>query len=584
LLWRVLISTSLAVTAVFAFTGWMVQRYAANVSEHSLEEEIRTSLQAYQSLWSARVHNLISISKVFSSMSDVRSAFMTRDRATIRDTAAQLWSQVSDQDASFLVLDPTGEVIASLGGDPGFSIAVPQMRAVLAQFPRQVYGYARRGSRLYYFVFTPVYVQAGTDQGLLNVLLVAFDIDKRLALALKQSTNGSDFAFVSCGDVIAATLPLVNAADLSSRKDTQNRARRVKIHRSDYLLVGTDLKDVSGNVTGELYIIRSFAGPKQVLWELQRNVGLFWGMAIVLALSLTYISSRRVLEPVKRLDRAAEEVARRNYDYRVPVETDDELGRLALTFNSMCDSIQRAREDLIHQERIATIGRLASSIVHDLRNPLAAIYGGAEMLVDADLSPEQQQRLAGNIYSASRRIQELLQELLDVSRSQKTPLETFNLRDICKSVQEESQRTAALRDVLIEIEIPEHIEVKGARDRLERVFLNLINNASDAMPEGGSIRITAGETDGNITISVEDTGPGIPEEAWAKLFQPFASFRKKNGLGLGLALSRQTLLEHGGDLWAEKTTAGARFIMRLPSGACFQDRYKTDQFVTAEPK
>ena len=117
-----LLSTSIAVTAVFAVTGWMVQRYAANVSQHSLEEEIRTSLQAYQSLWSARVHNLTAISRIVSSMSDVRSAFLTRDRATIRDTAEQLWSQVSEQDANFLVLDPTGEVIASLGGDPAFSV------------------------------------------------------------------------------------------------------------------------------------------------------------------------------------------------------------------------------------------------------------------------------------------------------------------------------------------------------------------------------------------------------------------------------------------------------------------------------
>ena len=92
------------------------------------------------------------------------------------------------------------------------------------------------------------------------------------------------------------------------------------------------------------------------------------------------------------------------------------MGRLARTFNNMCASIRQAREDLIRQERISTIGRLSGSIVHDLRNPLAAIYGGAEMLVDADLPPSHVKRLAGNIYRASRRIQELLQDLLNVSR------------------------------------------------------------------------------------------------------------------------------------------------------------------------
>ena len=84
----------------------------------------------------------------------------------------------------------------------------------------------------------------------------------------------------------------------------------------------------------------------------------------------------------------------------------------------MCDSIQRARNELIRQERISTIGRLTSSIVHDLRNPLAAIYGGAEVLVDSDLPPAQAQRLANSIYRASRRIQELLQDLVNISRGE----------------------------------------------------------------------------------------------------------------------------------------------------------------------
>src|SRR5581483_5995361 len=109
LLWRILVSTSLAVTAVFALTGWMVQRYAAAVSQRSLEEEVRTSLQAYESLWGSKVHNMTAVSRIMSSMSDVRAAFLTGDQATIRDTAEQLWSQVSDQGASFLVFEPPGK-------------------------------------------------------------------------------------------------------------------------------------------------------------------------------------------------------------------------------------------------------------------------------------------------------------------------------------------------------------------------------------------------------------------------------------------------------------------------------------------
>jgi len=186
LLWRILLSTSIALTVLFGLTGWVVQSYAGRVSEHSLEEEVRTSLQAYEALWSTRAHNLASISRIIGSMSDVRAAFATRDKATIRDMAAQLWSEASD-DAAFLVLEPTGEVITSLGGEsPDLALTKGIMQTAAATFPKQVSGYVTRGRHLYYVVLTPVYVQAAQGQALLNVLVVASDIDDKLAYGLKE--------------------------------------------------------------------------------------------------------------------------------------------------------------------------------------------------------------------------------------------------------------------------------------------------------------------------------------------------------------------------------------------------------------
>jgi signal transduction histidine kinase len=566
LLVRILLATSLAVTVVFALAGWMVQQYAARVSNRGIEEEVRTSLEAYQALWSTRVRNLTSISRIISSMSDVRAAFMTRDRATIRDTAEQLWSQISEQDANFLVLDPTGAVITSLGGDPEFSIGSGLLRTALQRFPNQVAGYVQHSSHLFYVVFTPVYVQSGDGQALLNILLVAFGIDDQLASSLKHSTHGSDFAFVASNRVIASTLPGVTPAILNARNQSAGGLNHITLHDWDYLSLGADLPDPAGKVIGQLFIIRSAEGAQAILMDLQRNVAMFWGLAILVALGVTFLLARRILRPVHRLDRAAEEVIRRNYSCRVPVETNDELGRLAMTFNTMCESIQEAREELVRQEQIATIGRLSSSIVHDLRNPLAAVYGGAEMLVDADLTPEQRQRLAGSIYMASRRIQELLKELVDVSRAKSHPFEACKLSDVVADALQSALQNAGGQSAEIDANVPEEIWITGDRDRLQRVFVNLIDNAMDAMPDGGKIKIRAHAEHSVAVIEVEDSGRGIAEEAWPKLFQPFASFGKKNGLGLGLALSRQTLLDHAGDLWADKRngSAGARFFIRIP--------------------
>ena len=99
---------------------------------------------------------------------------------------------------------------------------------------------------------------------------------------------------------------------------------------------------------------------------------------------------------------------------------------------------------------------------------------------------------------------------------------------------------------------------------MERAFVNLISNALEAMPDGGEVRITAGLEDGWALVQVTDNGPGISPEIRSQLFQPFVS-GKRNGLGLGLALSRQTVLDHGGDMWVEsKPGQGARFCFRLP--------------------
>jgi two-component system NtrC family sensor kinase len=231
----------------------------------------------------------------------------------------------------------------------------------------------------------------------------------------------------------------------------------------------------------------------------------------------------------------------------------------------MCASIRQAREDLIRQERISTIGRLSGSIVHDLRNPLAAIYGGSEMLVDADLPPSHVKRLAGNIYRASRRIQELLQDLLNVSRGKSGAPEACRLREVASAACDSLAAMADSQNVTITLAVPPEIEVPVERNRIERAFVNLIANALEAMPEGGAVRITATLQDGAAVVQVEDNGPGIAPAIRSQLFQPFVSAGKRNGLGLGLALSRQAVLEHGGDMWVESAPGhGARFSFRLP--------------------
>src|SRR5262249_46819914 len=208
LLWKILLSTSVALTALFAVTGWIVQNHVINTTTSSLEEEVASSFQAYESLWKSRAENLGRVSLLLSTMPSVRAAFSTGNEPTIRDTARELWAKISDENALFLVTDPKGRVIASLGGVPGssFSRDLPVVGAAASQFPRQATGFMTRDGHLFQIAVTPVYVESLRGQALLNVLVAGYAIDHLVAQQFKESTGGSEFLFLSGNNVIASTL------------------------------------------------------------------------------------------------------------------------------------------------------------------------------------------------------------------------------------------------------------------------------------------------------------------------------------------------------------------------------------------
>jgi signal transduction histidine kinase len=562
LLWKILIPISLVMTIVFAVTGWLVERSVVSTTYASVEQEAKASFQAYESLWKARADRLASVSQILSTMSDVRRAFGTQDQATIRDTAGELWSKVDTEDAFFLVSDAQGTVIASLGAPATFvpQDDLPMVRVARARFPEQARGFVQKADQLFQVVITPVYVQSVGGSALLDILVAGYKVDNKVAEGLKRSTGGSEYIFTSRDNVITSTLGRKATAAIMPELLRNPNASQV----SDYLPLPTLLPDVAGAPVGQLFILRSLAGARARLSALRRQILVLWLLALMAALAVTYLVARKIMQPVAELDRAAAEIAKQNYDYRINVYSQDELGRLAETFQSMCESIRAAREELIRRERIETIGQLSTSIVHDLRNPLAAIYAGAEMLVDSNLPEEQTRRLAKNIYRASRGIQDMLQELLDVVRGKSGGSEMCSLREVIAAAWDSVAPVAENRKIELIAEVPDNLECSMERARMERVFSNLFENAIEAMRSGGRISIGSEANGENILVRVEDSGPGINPALRGRLFQPFVTAGKKNGLGLGLALSRQTLLDHGGDLWLDADGPGARFCLRLP--------------------
>jgi len=219
----------------------------------------------------------------------------------------------------------------------------------------------------------------------------------------------------------------------------------------------------------------------------------------------------------------------------------------------------------IAPERSGSIpAAVAVAIVHDLRNPLTAIHGCAEMLIDSKLSQPQVQRIAQNMYGASVRMRELLEEFLQRCRGTEKGRESCDLRELVADAVEAIGHTAEVQSVRILRDIPTGLKIVVDGHRVRRVLVNLLVNALEAMPDGGTLRISAVSEPHAVMIKVRDTGPGIAPEIQGRLFQPFATAGKAGGIGLGLATSRQAILDHGGNMWAESSERGACFAFRLP--------------------
>ena len=226
----------------------------------------------------------------------------------------------------------------------------------------------------------------------------------------------------------------------------------------------------------------------------------------------------------------------------------------------------RLRQEALAAERLAAVGRVAASVAHDLRSPLGGILRSAEFLARPELSPATREKLSQAVVSLARRLLNTTQGILDYTRGGKLPLR----RAPCSL-------TAFLDDVLTVLEVDfsdRGIEVvRDCRyqgevvmdaDRMAQVVYNIAANARDAMPDGGTFTVTTRRAGERVELRFSDTGPGIPEELRDRIFEPFFTYGKREGAGLGLAIARRIVEEHGGELWVEgREGEGATFVVAL---------------------
>jgi signal transduction histidine kinase len=316
-----------------------------------------------------------------------------------------------------------------------------------------------------------------------------------------------------------------------------------------------------------LWVLKSFDQATAFLSSLNELL-LALGLAAVLAGSmLVFLISHTFTRPLENLVAGVRALEQGDYAYPLQARGGDEVAEVTGTFDRMRKNLQKTHRELLDAERLATIGRMASSISHDLRHSLAAVMANAEFLCESNLTPGQREDLYAEIRIAVNQMTDLIESLLEFSRTRESLRPSYG--DVRSAVDRAVQGVKAHPEFQrIRIRISAVGSTEGWFDfkKLERALLNLLLNACEVVPAGsGKIDIHLRRKGESLEIRIEDNGPGIAEAVRDRLFEPFVSHGKENGTGMGLTVVQKILQDHGGDVAVEQTSAsGTTFRINIP--------------------
>ncbi|TKJ30117.1 MAG: hypothetical protein CEE40_06200 [Chloroflexi bacterium B3_Chlor] len=300
-------------------------------------------------------------------------------------------------------------------------------------------------------------------------------------------------------------------------------------------------------------------------------------VALLVSIGIAFLIARSIARPLQRIAAATEEIARGNYDEQLNITSPEEVRRLANSFNLMVREVkssQQAQRDFV------------ANVSHDLKTPLTSIQGFSQAILDGAAADEGARRRAAQvIHEEADRMARLVDDLLDLARIEAGQIvmarDSVALSQLLQECTEKMALCAEQGEVTLEAESDEGLVVKADRDRLAQVIHNLLDNALKHTPAGGRISLAArtvleavgkpGRQRGGVAeITVSDTGAGIPAEDLSRVFERFyrgdkSRTKEGRGAGLGLAIAREIILAHGGDIRAESVVGlGTKFTITLP--------------------
>jgi signal transduction histidine kinase len=565
---KFLLSLILTTTVLMGTVLFIVQNYLRIHARSEIEEALRDSVGTFQQFDLQQQRELAQSAGLLADLPNLRALMTTQDAPTIQDASADLWKLINSD--MFLLADRTGKVMALHTSAPGYGQEAAQSSLSQTLQSKQSRDWWFSDGHLYNVYLRPVYFGESRNNVVLGVLAVGFEVDKRLADAVARIAS-CQVAFRHGKYLVASTLLPIQQRDLNERARLTSTRELLKSNEVDLggeLFLATSMElSPKGSLPVILTVLKSYDAETLYMREMNR---LLLGVGLVAFLAgswLIFLISVTFTRPLATLVSGVHALEKGDFEYPLEIRSRDEIAELTTVFDKMRRSLQKTQQDLLHAERLATIGRMASSISHDLRHPLTTILAYAEFQSEGNLDDSQRKAMYDEIRASVNRMAELISSLLEFSKGQEALQLTHG--DVVSALQRTLSAIRLRQEFKgIHITLTHAGESSGWFDfkKLDRAFYNLLQNACEAAPaDTGLVTMTAQQVANNIEISVTDNGPGISDSIREDIFQPFVTFGKDGGTGLGLAVVQKVVRDHGGEVRVESTgNIGTTFKVILP--------------------
>jgi signal transduction histidine kinase len=562
----VLVIASVTISSLLVIGNRMRQQVLNDFSE-----DLAHSVETFQSFQSQRLAALQRENALLADLPSLKALMTTSDERTIADGAIEFW-KVGDNDL-FALASSDGRIVAAcIRGTPADSELRSNLAGLLSQPSKR---YLLSGGRLFEYNVRPLYFGDEATGTLLGYVISGYAIDAAFLQQVNRS-SAAEITFLAGDRVVTSTLAptFLQALNDDPKLIMLNRAMPTTISLGGQRYLA-EAEDLSGGASMplRLVVMKSFDRAEKSEHEINRLLVLVGLFALLAGTALMTAISGMVTGPLELLAWSVRAFGTGDSQASLPQRGAREVRELSVAFAAMRDEIQQTNQALLEAERLATIGRMASSVSHDLRHYLAAVYANAEFLASSKLAEDERAELLADIRMAVHGTTELIDSLLIFSRTNGASQRSQELiaplveramalvrahpdaeRVCLQAVCEDATATAAFVD----------------SKQMERAIYNMLLNACQAASRSAGVpTVTAAiATSAQIlTIRITDDGAGVSDAIRDSLFEPFVSAGKQNGTGLGLTLAQCVAEEHGGSVQLVSSRPGETvFLLSIARG------------------